>query len=358
MPTYKDLDRISNQSCVIAYDLYGKLWDGSYAKPPETYEFERYANFQIGGHFGCSATITSQFFTTGSAQIPPPGINWTWQLRANVTVDNGHGTTNSATIVLASGTELNPNNPAYSPFTIQGISVAGTFNFSCDSEILYDITESQPVPGVYLHPPYTVLNQYERSTVGGTATCSITLNGQTVTATGPITTSQTTDYNFQANVEAVSIGSLAGVEQAILSSPLINSIAIPNLGYTFVRDANQFVESTNVIKAYTTGADDAFGLNKFTSAEINADITLDRNIKNKGWVNAYNNTYPNSLNVNILNFDGGTRTVSFTGTYDETETFKKYSFSSTLILTPSSLTSPTCPIPYRSLFINLWEAQS
>ena len=189
-----------------------------------------------------------------------------------------------------------------------------------------------------MHPPYTVLNQYERSTVGGTATCSITLNGQTVTATGTIAASQTTGYNFQADIEAVSNGSLGGVEQAILSTPIINSVAIPNLGYTFIRDANQFVESTSVIKAYTTGADDAFGLNKFTSAEINADITLDRNIKNKGWVNAYNNTYPNSLNVNLLNFDGGTRTVTFTGTYDEIETFKKYSFSSTLILVPSTLT--------------------
>jgi hypothetical protein len=65
MATYKDLNRVSNQSCVIAYDIYGKLWDGSYAKPPETYEFERYANFQIGGHFGCNATITTQLFTTG-----------------------------------------------------------------------------------------------------------------------------------------------------------------------------------------------------------------------------------------------------------------------------------------------------
>ena len=337
MPTYKDLDRTSNQSCLIAYDIYGKLFDGSYAIPPETYEFERYANFTIGGHFGCSATITSELFTTGSAQIPPPGINWTWQLRANVTVDNGHGVTNTQTLVLLSGTESNPNDPLYSPSTVQGISVAGTFSFSCDSEILYDITESQP-GGAYMHPPYTVLNQYERSTVGGTATCSITLNGQTVTATGTIAASQTTGYNFQADIEAVSIGSLGGVEQAILSTPIINSVAIPNLGYTFIRDASQFVESTSVIKAYTTGADDAFGGQKFTSAEINADITLDRNVKNKGWVNAYNNTYPNSLNVNLLNFDGGTRTVTFTGTYDEIETFKKYSFSSTLILVPSTLT--------------------
>jgi hypothetical protein len=337
MPTYKDLDRTSTQSCLIAYDIYGKLWDGSYAKPPETYEFERYADFTIGGHFGCSVTITSQLFTTGSAQIPPPGIDWTWQLRAIVTVDNGHGVTNTQTLVLLSGTESNPNDPLYSPSTIQGISVAGTFSFSVGSEILYDITESQP-GGAYLHPPYTVLNQYERSLVGSTATCSVTLNGQTVTATGVVSSSQTTGYNFQSYIQAVSIGSLGGVEQAILSTPTINSIAIPNLGYTFIRDAGQFVESTSVIKAYTTGADDAFGNQKFTSAEINADITLDRNIKNKGWVNAYNNTYPNSLNVNLLNFDGGTRTVTFTGSYDETETFKKYSFSSTLILVPSTLT--------------------
>jgi hypothetical protein len=332
MPTYKDLDRTSTQSCIIAYDIYGKLTDGSFAIPPEYYEFERYANFEIGGHFGCFATITSELFVTGSAQIPPPGIDWTWQLRANVTVDNGHGVTNTQTLVLSAGTESNPNDPAYVSSVVEGISVAGTFSFSCDSEILYDITESQPLIGQYLHPPYTVLHQFERSKVGGTATCSVTINGQTVTATGVIASSQTTDYNFIGNIEAVSMGSLGGQEQALLSLPLINSIQIPNNGYIFARNSDQFVEATANIKAVTTGADNAFGNQLTTNAEINADITLERNIKNKGWVNAYNNTYPNSLNVNLLNFDGGTRTVSFSGSYDETESFKKYNYGSTLIL--------------------------
>lgn len=338
MPTYKDLDRTSNQSCIIAYDINAKLTDGSFARPPEYYEFERYANFQIGGHFGCLATITTDLVTTGSAQIPPPGINWTWSLNAIVTVDNGHGNTNTQTLVLASGTENNPNDPGYISSVVEGIAVAGTFSFSCSSEILYDITESQPIPGVHLHPPYTVYDQYERSRVGGTATCSVTLNGQTVTATGTIASSQTTGYNFDATVEAVSMGSLGGVEIAILSAPIINSLAIPNLGYIFDRDANQFVESTNVIKAHTTGADDAFGAQLTTVAEIIASVTLDRNVRCKGWVNAYNNTYPDALNVVLNKFDGSSRTTNFTGTYDEAETFKKYSFLSTLILPPSTLT--------------------
>lgn len=331
MPTYRDLTRVSNQSCIIAYDIFGKLTDGSYAIPPGYYVFERYADFQIGGHFGCYASITSQLFVTGSAQIPPPGIDWTWELRAIVTVDNGHGVTNTQTLVLKNGVESNPNDPAYSPFTVQGISVAGTFNFSCDSEILYDITESQPIVGQHLHPPYTVLNQYERSLVGGTATCSVTLNGQTVTATGPISTSQTTGYNFDAYIKAFSQGSLGGKEQAILSAPILNSLQIPNNGYIFARNADQFVEQTNTIKSVTTGYDDIFGDPQSSQAEITASVTLDRNVRCKGWVNAYNNSYPQSLDVNLTNFDGSTRTVSFTGNYDETETFKKYSYTSVLI---------------------------
>jgi len=134
------------------------------------------------------------------------------------------------------------------------------------------------------------------------------------------------------------MGSLGGVEIAILSAPIINSLAIPNLGYLFDRDANQFVESTSVIKAHTTGADDAFGTQLTTNAEIIASITLDRNVRCKGWVNAYNNTYPDALNVVLSKFDGSSRTTNFSGSYDETETFKKYSFSSTLILPPSTLT--------------------
>ena len=113
MPTYRDVTRVSSQSAIIAYDTLAKLTDGSFAIPPEYYEFERGANITLGGHFGCQATITTDFVTTGSAQIPPPGINWTWQINAIVTVDNGHGQTNTQTLVLLSGTELNPNDPAF-----------------------------------------------------------------------------------------------------------------------------------------------------------------------------------------------------------------------------------------------------
>ena len=332
MPTYKDLDRTSTQSCLIAYDVKAKLTDQSFAKPPEYYEFERYADFTIGGHFGCSASITTQLVTTGSAPVPSPfGLPWNWSINAVVVVNNGHGVSTTQTIVLKSGTNYGPFDPLYTPFVVEDIAVAGTFSFSVGSEILYDITESQP-GGVYLHPPYTVLNQYERSLVGSTATCTVVLNGQTVTATGAVSSAQTTTYNFDAYIEAWSSGSLAGKEIAIISAATLNSIAIPNNGYIFSRSADQFVEATTTIKAVTTGADDAFGDPTDTRAEITSSATLERNIKNKGWVNAYNNTYPNSLNVNILNFDGGTRTVSFTGSYDETETFKKYSYSSSLLL--------------------------
>jgi hypothetical protein len=332
MPTYKDLDRTSTQSCIIAYDVKAKLTDQSYAIPEGYYIFERYANFTIGGHFGCSASVTTQLVTTGSFPLPPPfGLAWSWSINAIVTVNNGHGASNTQTLVLQGGTNYGPLNPLYTPFEVHDIAVAGTFNFSCDSEILYDITESQP-GGAYLHPPYTVLNQYERSTVGGTATCTVVLNGQTVTATGAIASAQTTTYNFDAYIEAWSRGSLAGQEQALLSLPLINSIQIPNNGYIFTRSSDQFVEATANIKAVTTGADDAFAASIGTRAEITSSATLERNIKNKGWVNAYNNTYPNELNVNLLNFDGGTRTVTFTGSYDETESFKKYDYNSSLLL--------------------------
>ena len=332
MPTYRDLTRTSTQSCLIAYDVKAKLTDLSYARPSPYYEFERYADFQIGGHFGCSASITTQLVTTGSFPSPPPfGLAWSWSINAIVVVDNGHGVSTTQTIVLKSGTNYGPFDPLYTPFVVEDISVAGTFNFSVGSEILYDITESQP-GGAYLHPPYTVLNQYERSLVGSTATCTVVLNGQTVTATGAVSSAQTTDYNFDAYVRATASGSLAGQEQAIISAATLNSIAIPNNGYIFTRNSNQFTEATSTIKAITTGADDIFGDPVFTRAQLTSSATLERNVRCKGWVNAYNNTYPNSLVVNILNFDGSTRATTFSGSYDETETFKKYSYSSVLIL--------------------------
>ena len=325
MPTYKDLDRVSNQSSIIAYDIKAKLTDQSYARPPEYYEFERYADFEMGGHFGCFASITTQLVTTGSFAVPL-NIPWLWRLEAVVFVDNGHGTTNTQTIILKSGSV--PPGVGYVPFVVEDISVAGTFSFSCDSEILYDIAESQPGP-VYMHPPYTILNQYERSTVGGTATCSVTLNGQTVTATSAIVSSQTTEYTYDAYINAYSRGSLAGKEQAILSVNLINSVAIPNKSYIFARNADQFVESSLVMKAVTQGADDGFGEALTTTAEITVSNTLARKMKNKGWVNAYNESYPDPLQV-IFSYKAP---EFFTGNYDSsTVFFDKYEIDSVLTL--------------------------
>ena len=324
MPTYKDLDRVSNQSSIIAYDIKAKLTDQSYARPPEYYEFERYANFEMGGHFGCFASITTNLVTTGSFAVPL-NIPWLWRLEAVVFVDNGHGTTNTQTIILKSGSV--PPGVGYVPFVVEDISVTGTFSFSCNSEILYDIAESQPGP-VYMHPPYTILNQYERSTVGGTATCSVTLNGQTVTASSAIVSSQTTEYTYDANVFAYSRGSLAGKEQAILSANLINSIAIPNKFYLFARNADQFVESSLVMKAVTQGADDGFGEAITTTAEITVSNTLDRKLKNKGWVNAYNESYPDSLTVEF----SYKAPETFTGNYESDTVFSKYEIDSVLTL--------------------------
>ena len=324
MPTYKDLDRVSNQSSVIAYDIKAKLTDESYAKPPEYYEFERYADFEMGGHFGCFASITTQLITTGSFAVPF-NIPWVWRLEAVVFVDNGHGTTNTQTIVLKNGSV--PPGVGYVPFVVEDISVVGTFSFSCDSEILYDIAESQPGP-VYMHPPYTILNQYERSTVGGTATCSVTLNGQTVTASSVIASSQTTEYTYDANVFAYSRGSLAGKEQAILSANLINSIAIPNKSYIFARNADQFVESSLVMKAVTQGADNIFDEPLTTTAEITVSNTLDRKLKNKGWVNAYNESYPDPLTVEF----SYRAPETFTSNYESDTVFSKYEIDSVLTL--------------------------
>ena len=325
MPTYKDLDRVSNQSSVIAYDIKAKLTDESFAKPPEYYEFERYADFEMGGHFGCFASITTQLFVSGSFAIPF-NIPWVWRLEAVVTVNNGHGASNTQTIVLKNGSV--PPGVGYVPFVVEDISVVGTFSFSCDSEILYDIAESQPGP-VYMHPPYTILNQYERSTVGGTATCSVTLNGQTVTASSVIASSQTTEYTYDANVFAYSRGSLAGKEQAILSANLINSIPIPNKTYLFARNADQFVESTLVMKAVTQGVDDVFGESPVTTtAELTVSNTLDRKLKNKGWVNAYNESYPDPLTVEF----SYKAPETFTSNYESDTVFSKYEIDSVLTL--------------------------
>ena len=346
MATYIDLDRTSTQSCILAYDAAAKLTDQSYARPPEYYEWERGVDYTIGGHFGGSVQVVTSFVTTGSAPVPSPdGTPWYWYINADVTVDNGFGTIVTQTLVLKSGSV--PYGTGYVPFVQETQAISGNVSFSYATRIFYDIDEG--VPGIqYIWPPRTKYTQYERTRIGQTATVSITLNGQTVTASGPITSAVGSLYNFTFDGRAYANGASASVENFILSAPLINSLQIPSYNYLFVRDANQFVSQDTTINLKTTGADDAFGDPVDTYADLNSNVYLERNINFKGWLNAWSGAMNNQKAVNVYGCEAFPLYSPFTGNYDFSYNGYKYSFNAELKLGGSflndSLNNDTMPI--------------
>jgi hypothetical protein len=346
MATYIDLDRTCTQSCILAYDAASKLTDQSFAKPPEYYEWKRGADYTIGGHFGGSVQVVTNFVTTGSIPVPAPfGIPWEWYINADVTVDNGFGTVVTQTLVLKSGSV--PAIVGYVPFVEESQAISGTVSFSYPTRIFYDIDEG--VAGTqYVWPPRTKYTQYERSRVGQTATVSITLNGQTVTASGVIASAVGSDYNFTFDAKAFANGASASVENFILSAPQINSILIPSYSYILARDASQFASQDSTINLHTTGADDAFGDPVETYAQLTSDVFLERNINFKGWLNAWSGAMNNEKAVNVYGCEAFPLYSPFTADYDFPYNGYKYGFNAELKLGGSflndSLNNDTMPI--------------
>lgn len=349
MPTYLDVTRTSTQGASFAFTVKKRLIDPSWTLPPGFYEYGSSADFTLGGHYGCSARFQVIYVLTGSATVPTP-TNWTWAIKVRVTVNNGHGVTNTQDVVIDSGSEI----PSLH-YVDKTASISGTFSFSVGSSIYYDITESQPDPLTYVHPPYTVYNQYERSTAGSTAVCTGTVNGTATTATSTVSTPQSTQYRFTVSATNLVKGSASGVLDLLISAATTNSIAIPNYSYLQFSSADFFVLQTNSIELKNTGTDDAFGDPADTSCTLTSYVALKRNIKMLGKINAFNDSYPDPLTVKLTGLDNSNRTIVRTGSYEENDVFHDYSISSTIsaggTTTPQSTSGFSIPATIKSEII-------
>ena len=342
MPTYLDLTRTSNQSCSFAFNLKTRFIDPAWTKPPGFYEFTNTADFTVGGHYGCSARFQTLYITTPSATVPVT-TPWTWACKIRVTVNNGHGTVVTQDVLIDSGSFA----PGVQNFYDRTFAISGTFSFTCPTAIYYDITESQPDVSTFTHPPYTVYNQYERSVVGGTAVCTATVNGITTTASSTIATAQSTQYQFTFNGTNVCVGALSTVLDLLVSACVTNSIAIPSYSYLHFISADMFASQTGTIELKNTGTDDAFGDPATTSVVLTSSVALKRNMRMLGKINAFDISYPTSLSVKLTGFDTTSRTITATGSYDETHTINHYSFASTLTVagTPQNQSASANNIP-------------
>jgi hypothetical protein len=333
MPTFTDLSRTSQQDCTFSFTNYNrKVFDPTWAFPPGMYLQNTAFDFTIGGHYNCSARVRDFPVVT---QPGGPGTTWSWSLYARVTVTNGHGASTTSDILLASA-------GPFAAGTTQDITlgaISGTFHFEVPSDIKYDVTET--ATAVLDFPPYTTYKQYERSTVGGTAICQVTISGTTVSASSTVSSAIATDYRFDCNVtQFLKGGAVSGISLLSFSGMTTNLLAMPGYAHLNFISSDFYATHTGPSAEFKNiGTDDAFGDPQNSTITSTMAEAQERKMKLLGKINAFDITYPQSLQIKITGFDNagaGNRTITRTGSYDETDTFYDYSLTSTLLAYPGS----------------------
>jgi hypothetical protein len=296
-----------------------RVWNPFATQPLEPDYNTHFTDFTFGGHLGFSASLAIVTYIVA----PSPGSAWTWELRANITVNNGHGSSVSSYKVLTSGSESGSTT-----YVDASATCAGDFSASVSVDKLWDITEagfsSASAPTRF--PSLTSYTWYERTTTGATAACSLSAGGSAVSVSAAASSRQTADYT--ATLDAYGFSSGDDRHDFAVSLVKVNGVAVHDITHAHTFHNQSATEwSLSVL-----GETDGFGIVSTASADIGTSSCLDRNVSIAGRIRAWEGAYPDALNVVVTGYDGGTRTVgSSGGSYGATDTFVDYSTTSVLI---------------------------
>lgn len=315
---YIDGTRTSTLTMSHTQDVQIRIWNPFAVIPPDQDWQYKATNFTFSGHLGFSASLT----IATNVVAPSPGAAWTWQLRANITVNNGHGSTNTSYTVLASGSETGAT-------TYRDVSAtcAGDFSASVSTDKLWDITQtaysSTSAPTVF--PPNTSYRWYEMTTSGATAACSLSAGGSTVSVSAAASSRQTANYTATLSADGASIGP-SGHDFAV-SLVKVNGVAVHNITHAHT----WYNQSATEWTMHLEGGVDAFGVYTGADGTISTSSCLDRNVSVIGRTRAWSTSYPDSLSVVVTGFDGSSRTISGTGSMSGSDTFVDYSTTTVLV---------------------------
>lgn len=319
---YIDGTRTSTLTMSHTQNVTERIWNPFAVQPLEPDYDTHSTDFTFGGHLGFLGSLA----IATNVVAPSPGSAWSWELRANLAVNNGHGSTNSGYVVLASGSETGST-------TYRDVSVtcAGTFSASVSTDKLWTITEagfsSSTAPTAF--PSLTSYTWNELTTSGATAACSITANGGSVAVSAAATSRRTPDYTAILSANGFSSGDVR--HDFAVSLVKVNTVAVHDIAHAHTFHAQSATEfSLSVL-----GTTDGFGIVSTASATISTSSCLDRAVSIVGRIRAWEGAYPDNLNVIVTGYDGGTRTVTSSGgSYGGQDTFVNYS-------TTTVLTDPT-----------------
>jgi len=319
---YIDGTRTSTLTMAHTQNVQWRIWN-PFALQPEEPDYDTHSTyFTFSGHLGFSGSLTIVDYIVA----PSPGAAWTWELRANITVNNGHGSSSSSYVVLASGSETGSTS-----YRDVGLTCAGTFSASVSTDKLWAITEtaySSTSPPTRF-PPTTAYRYYEMTTTGATASCSLTANGGGVSVSAAATSRRTADYTASLSAYGFSRGDVR--HDFAVSLVKVNTVVVHDISHNHTFNSQSATEWTLSVLGTTDGA----GIVRTSSATISTSSCLDRQCAITGVVRAWDSAYPEPLSVTIQGFDGSSRTVAATGgAWSASDTFVNYS-------TTTVLTAPT-----------------
>ena len=319
---YIDGTRTSTLTMSHTQNVLVRIWNPFATQPLEPDYDTHFTNFTFGGHLGFSASLA----IVSTVVAPSPGSAWTWELRANITVNNGHGSSNTSYVVLTSGSETGAT-------TYKDVSqtVAGTFSASVSTDKLWDIAEaafsSSSAPTQF--PSLTSYTWYERTTTGATAACSLSAGGGSVAVSAAASSRQTANYTATLSASGFSSGDVR--HDFAVSLVKVNTVAVHDITHAHT----WYDQSATEWSLSLLGETDGFGIVSSASGTISTSSCLDRAVSIVGRIRAWEGAYPDNLDVVVTGYDGGTRTVTSSGgSYGGQDTFVAYS-------TTTVLTDPT-----------------
>jgi hypothetical protein len=295
-----------------------RIWNPFATQPLEPDYDTHFTNFTFGGHLGFSASLA----IVTNVVAPSPGAAWTWELRANITVNNGHGSTNSSYTVLASGSETGSTT-----YADASVTCAGTFSASVGVDKLWDIAEdsfsSSVAPTRF--PSLTGYTWYERTTTSSTAACSLSAGGSSVAVSAAATSRRNADYTATLSASGFSSGDVR--HDFAVSLVKVNTVAVHDITHAHT----WYNQSATEWSLSLLGETDGFGIVSSALGTISTSSCLDRNVSIVGRIRAWEGAYPDNLNVIVTGYDGGTRSIiSSGGSYGGQDTFVAYSATTVL----------------------------
>ena len=315
---YIDGTRTATLTMSHTQNVLVRIWNPFATQPLEPDYDTHFTNFTFGGHLGFSASLA----IVANVVAPSPGAAWTWELRANITVNNGHGSTNTSYTVLASGSETGATT-----YADASVTCAGTFSASVGVDKLWDIAEDSYSSSVAptRFPSLTGYTWYERTTTSSTAACSLSAGGSSVAVSAAATSRRNADYTATLSASGFSSGDVR--HDFAVSLVKVNTVAVHDITHAHTWYNQSATEWTLSL----LGETDGFGIVSSASGTISTSSCLDRNVSIVGRIRAWEGAYPDNLNVIVTGYDGGTRSIiSSGGSYGGQDTFVAYSATTVL----------------------------